>query len=68
LQVPEYKGKIKILHGSFIKNLHKRGFKVQVWTVNEYSEMNRFLDMGVDGIFTDNPALLIKCLKNRTNI
>jgi glycerophosphoryl diester phosphodiesterase len=65
LQVPEYSGKIKVLNSGFIKYLHKRGFTVQIWTVNEIEEMNRFLDMGVDGIFTDKPALLLECLKNR---
>ncbi len=59
LQVPEYSGKIKILSKGFIKYLHKRGFKVQVWTINQESEMKRFIQMGVDGIFTDKPELLI---------
>ena len=65
LQVPEYRGKIKILSARFIDYLHKRGFKVQVWTVNSSSEMERFLDMGVDGIFTDKPALLIEIMEER---
>ncbi|MBI9098807.1 MAG: glycerophosphodiester phosphodiesterase [Spirochaetaceae bacterium] len=68
LQVPEYSGKIKVLSHGFIKYLHKRGLKVQVWTVNDYDEMNRFLDMGVDGIFTDRPALLQDVLQKRENI
>lgn len=65
LQVPEYSGKTKVLSSGFIKYLHKRGFKVQVWTVNEATEMNRFLDMGVDGIFTDRPDMLKTVLKKR---
>lgn len=65
LQVPEFSGKLRVLSSEFIKVLHKRGFMVQVWTVNEEMEMMRFLAMGVDGIFTDNPSLLIKCLENR---
>ena len=68
LQVPEYSGSIKVLSKGFIKYLHKRGFKVQVWTVNESSEMKRFLNMGVDGIFTDKPALLMECLKKREKL
>lgn len=65
LQVPEYRGKLKVINAGFVKYLHKRGFKIQVWTVNEVSEMNRFLDMGIDGIFTDKPAVLINLLKKR---
>jgi len=65
LQVPEFSGRQRVLSKGFINYLHKRGFKIQVWTVNDYSEMTRFLDMGVDGIFTDKPALLMKCLEKR---
>ena len=65
LQVPEYSGKLKVITAGFVKYLHRRGFKIQVWTVNDVSEMNRFLDMGIDGLFTDRPALLIDLLKKR---
>ena len=62
-QVPEYDNKIKVITKSFIKNLHKRGVMVHVWTVNRKSEMIRFYNMGVDAIMTDNPRLLIETLK-----
>lgn len=39
--------------------------KVHVWTVNERAEMERLLDMGVDGIITDDPALLEAVLEER---
>jgi len=64
LQVPEYQGKIKVLSKGFIKFLHKRGFKVHIWTINDKSEMKRLLKMGVDGIFTDNPLLLLDVVTN----
>jgi glycerophosphoryl diester phosphodiesterase len=67
LQVPEYSNNTKVLSKRFIKYLHKRQFKVQVWTVNNIRDMNRLLDMGVDGIFTDKPELLMECLKKRRN-
>lgn len=65
IQVPEYSGSIRVLSEKFISQLHQKGFKVQIWTVNEKQEMLRFLHMGVDGIFTDNPFLLLKILKKR---
>lgn len=68
LQVPEYSGRLRILTPGFVKYLHRKGLKVQVWTVNEEREMARFLDMGVDGIFTDRPALLLDCLKKRQKL
>lgn len=66
LQVPEYSGIIKIVTPGFVKYLHKRGYKIQVWTVNETDDMNRLLNMGVDGLFTDTPALLLELLQKRT--
>lgn len=64
IQIPEYSGRVKILTPRFIRFLHRNGYIVQVWTINDESEMYRFLQMGVDGIFTDRPALLMTCLKN----
>lgn len=40
--------------------------KVLVWTVNEPARMRRFRNWGVDGIISDDPALLAKTLANLT--
>ncbi len=34
------------------------GLKVHPWTVNDAAGMQRLIDLGVDGIFTDDPELL----------
>ncbi len=62
-QVPECHGTMKIVTGGIIKNLHRKNIAVHVWTINDEADMRRLLNMGVDGIFTDNPRLLIKALK-----
>ncbi len=41
---------------------HERGLKINVWTVNEEEIMKRLIDLGVDGIFTDDIVLLNKLL------
>jgi len=41
---------------------HERGLKINVWTINEEEIMKRLIDLGVDGIFTDDIALLNKLL------
>lgn len=44
----------------FIKYAHDRGIALQYWTVNNVSDMERLIDLKVDGIITDNPDLLYK--------
>ncbi len=44
---------------------NRKGFRVNVWTVNEVADMNRLLDLGVDGIITDHPDLLLQLLQER---
>ena len=48
-----------------VKKLHDAGFKVGVWTENNPNDMERFLDMGVNRIYTDKPRLLKKLILNR---
>ena len=38
-----------------ISEVHEEGLKVFSWTVNEEAEIERLLDLGVDGIITDYP-------------
>ena len=48
---------------SYLKRQHERGYRVFVWTVNERADMERFVQMGVDGIITDRPDLLSEVLQ-----
>jgi glycerophosphoryl diester phosphodiesterase len=48
----------------FIEFAHDIGLKVNVWTVNDRTEMENLIKMGVDGIITDDVALA-KELVNR---
>ncbi len=41
-----------------IDAIHRAGTHIHLWTVNEADDMQRFLDMGVDGIVTDRPDIL----------
>lgn len=40
-----------------VQRAHARGRRVHVWTVNHPDDMRRLRDLGVDGIFTDDPPL-----------
>jgi glycerophosphoryl diester phosphodiesterase len=44
---------------------HERGLQVHVWTVDDPAEVETMLDLGVDGIMTDRPAMLRELLEKR---
>jgi len=64
-QVPVRFGRVRIVDPSFVGACHRRGLQVHVWTVDEAAEMERLLDLGVDGIMTDHPAVLKEVLSAR---
>lgn len=50
---------------SLLRNIHRTGREVAVWTVNGVGDMSRYLDMGVDNIITDRPDALSAILTER---
>ena len=51
-----------LLTHTLISELHAVGRKVLSWTVNYAEDMSRLNEWGVDGIISDNPALLVRTL------
>lgn len=65
VQVPtEHEGTV-VVDQQMLAHCHARGLPVHVWTVNERSEMERLLDLGVDGIVTDETRVLREVLTER---
>ncbi|MDM0011825.1 glycerophosphodiester phosphodiesterase [Variovorax sp. J22P168] len=50
---------------ALLQEAHALGLAVLPWTVNQRADMTRLLDWGVDGIITDDPALLREVLAAR---
>ncbi|MCL4180905.1 MAG: hypothetical protein KJ072_24550 [Verrucomicrobia bacterium] len=46
------------LSAASVQLAHARGLKVWVYTINEPALAGALLDLGVDGVITDNPALI----------
>jgi glycerophosphoryl diester phosphodiesterase len=45
-----------------VAEAQRRGLKVWIYTINDLEETLRFMRMGVDGIISDNPAMVWKAL------
>ena len=58
-------GGITVVTERFVAPAHRRGIEVHVWTIDDADEMDRLLDLGVDGIMTDRPAVLREVLERR---
>jgi glycerophosphoryl diester phosphodiesterase len=66
MHVPEYQEvsgvNLRIVTPRFVQASHARGMEVHPWTINEVDDMQRMIDLGVDGIMTDYPDRLIDLL------
>ncbi|RIQ37410.1 glycerophosphodiester phosphodiesterase [Jiangella rhizosphaerae] len=65
LQVPPSQAGIPVVTADFVADAHRRGLAVHVWTINDRAQMERLIDLGVDGIMTDRPTLLEQVLDER---
>jgi glycerophosphoryl diester phosphodiesterase len=65
LQFPVSEYGVRMVTKASVAYAHKRGLQVHVWTINDESTMHELLDLGVDGLMTDDCALLKKVLTAR---
>ncbi len=65
LQIPIEREGFKLDKKSLIETAHRKNIAVHYWTINKEEEMRHLIDLGVDGIITDRPDLLIKVLKEK---
>ena len=64
-QVPVRAGPLTVVNPKFVERSHRLGLQVHVWTIDDAPEMERLLDLGVDGIMTDRPVILRQVLESR---
>lgn len=66
VQVPPRHGRLTLVGTRFVRRVHRAGLALHVWTIDDPMEMARLLDLGVDGIMTDRPAVLRDVLQARS--
>ncbi|PWJ53199.1 glycerophosphoryl diester phosphodiesterase [Quadrisphaera granulorum] len=69
LQVPQTSAvagrQVRIVTGLLVEAAHSAGLSVHVWTVDDPTDVHRLLDLGVDGIVTDDAAAVREVLRER---
>ena len=62
ISLPMRGRRITVLTPALVQAVHRAGKKVQIWTVDDSETMERLIDAGVDGIFTDRIDILKEVL------
>jgi len=62
VQVPPRFGGTDVVTAASVYAAHEAGLAVHVWTIDDEEEMRRLVELGVDGIMTDRPSVLVGVL------
>jgi len=62
-QVPVWAGRTRVVSPRFVKDAHRAGLAVQVWTIDTEDEARRLLDWGVDALITDRPDIIVPLVR-----
>lgn len=64
-QLPPQLARLSLATSALLDTAHQAGLAVHVWTVNDRTQMRDLLDLGVDGIITDEAETLRDVLASR---
>jgi glycerophosphoryl diester phosphodiesterase len=57
-----YEGQ-EVINADFIRQANENGLPVHIYTINETDEMQRLMEMGADGLFTNYPERLLELVE-----
>jgi len=64
-QVPERSGATRVVSPRFVRDAHRAGLHVQVWTVDAEDDARRLLSWGVDALITDRPDVIVPVVQEQ---
>ena len=62
-QVPEVSGSTRVVSPRFVHYAREAGIAVNVWTVDDASDMRRLMSWGVDGLISDRPDIAVEVVR-----
>ncbi|BBM02013.1 glycerophosphoryl diester phosphodiesterase [Microbulbifer sp. GL-2] len=65
MQLPMFHLGLDVVTAGTLRAAHKLNLHISVWTVNSRADLQHYIDLGVDGIVTDRPDILMAMLSNR---
>jgi len=66
LQIPPAHAGIELVTAASVAAAHRCGLEMHVWTINDSAEIDRLLDLGVDGVMSDLPGLVATAVRRRS--
>ena len=63
-QVPGWAGRTRVVSPRFIRDAHRAGLHVQIWTVDAEDEARRLLGWDADALITDRPDVMVAVVKS----
>jgi glycerophosphoryl diester phosphodiesterase len=65
LQIPPAHAGIDLVTAESVAAAHRFGLEMHIWTINDAAEIDRLLDLGVDGVMSDLPGLVADAVRRR---
>lgn len=62
--IPEKSNGIRLLSQRLLRQMHRRGKPIFIWTINDLESMKRLMAFGVDGLVTDRPSQLFRLVQS----
>lgn len=67
IQIPARVRGMAVATPRVISAMHRAGVEVHIWTVNDRAEMERLLELGVDGLVTDRADIAVEVVAERVH-